>query len=106
MTGKELKSLRERILMSRESLGSLLGTTAHVVRAWESREGELMTSTPEDVVLDALAWVADCMEPQDALKFGRSVDAWRLSKGVGFAVYCILRLQFGEDGCDVGVDAE
>lgn len=105
MKGKELKELRERILMSRESLAVLLGVSAGQVKSWEKlgKTGVNATSL-QMAVIEALAWSENCMDPEDALTFGRSVDAWRLSKGVGFAVYCLLRLQHGEDGVEVGCD--
>ena len=101
MQGQELKALRERILMPRESLAALLGVSPGQVRSWE-RLGKtgINTTVLQGSVLEALVYAEHCIDPKDTMKFGRAVDTWRLSQGVGFAVYCLLRLQYAEGTCE------
>lgn len=106
MKGRKLKYIRKRLGIHEETAADLLSAPVSVLKGWEDfGDAELPLNKLQSTIAGALDYVCCCTADEDALKFGSTVDTWIRLKGLGFALHCVLSLQYSEEkavevGCD------
>lgn len=109
MTGDKLNDIIEHLELDVEDVSAVLDAGLFELRGWQMLGSTGIASSPyQTAVLEALEQVSKSLGGSAAGEFGKRFSMWRRIIGVGYAVYCVLKMHhegmFVELAEDYGTD--